>query len=540
MRVFNSHDYSKLFQAFTLLFLGLFLGCAGNGKGTQERIFLDRDFASYCEAFEATAKFAIDNHFRRTAADYPALRKATAADLAGRLGVEQPTAEASGCADLAAIGTALEGKENAPTELDLYRTALNVFAGEMDPHSTYLTPKQLEQLKATDANQFYGIGVQFRSRYLDRWVPLEAMTVEEVFPGSAADGYLREGDRIVDIDGNPVKGRLLEDSMRLLRKPEGVTLRVDGNDRPIPLTPSKYSWSPILTRIEERDGFRTGYVQVRQFTEGVAELAGRRIGDLLNDGVGGLVVDLRNNPGGVVKEAVMMAAGLTGKEAELVTAGNPDKQYTEGLGPGADYKEKPAWNLNGKPLVVLIDPGTASAAEIVAGAVWPDAALVTGGRSFGKGVGQRELPLGGKRSHSLGGSLILTMFRYEFSDHFSPQLVSVLPHIEIPDPELAGARVAAQRSGTPVFEEDYGQDRVIPAGNGGARQVTARLASRIAEISRREKAGEFSNACKNSEDCPKEKGIAYLRALAGFGVQQGAIQRYTVRNFPIDRSAPKL
>ncbi len=510
MKALNSRGYVLFIQVLSAFFLALAYGC---DAPKEKKLYLDRDFASYCDAFEASAKLALALHLQKDRGDFPSLRKNTPVRLAQDLGVEfSGDASKERCADIQAVGDAAAAKEKNLSELQLYQAALTAFTGQLDAHSTYWNSEAVERMTALDANQKYGIGVEFRSRLVDKWQPIRDLIVEEVFPDSPAENKLKAGDRITKIGGKNVQGLLLTDAISATSSmiTASVILRLEDDGREVEILPDRFHWFPVMGTLEERSSFRAGYIQIRAFTKGTADLLAAKLQELGNEGAEGFLVDLRNNPGGDIDEAIRIAADLTGREISLFERGNPAKHYQN-----AEHRKKPEETLQGKPLVVLIDPGSASAAEIVAGAVWTDTALVVGQRSFGKGVGQDLIVLSGRRKNNLGGTLLLTMFRYEFADHFCPQIVSVVPHISISDPELDA--VLAERKGkgqaTILHEEDFGKDLTIPSSNGAQREKTARLASEIARIDGLNKAGEYASVCEGKDDCAKETAMAFLETL---------------------------
>ncbi|MFH1018410.1 MAG: S41 family peptidase [Pseudomonadota bacterium] len=514
MQAVFSRGYVPIIQVVSAFFLFLTLGCDAAPRKNQ--LYLDRDFASYCEAFEASAKLALHFHLQRTEADFPTLRGKTAPQLAQDLKLSPPADPAwENCADIEAIGKEAQSNGKAPTDLELYQAALKAFTKQLDPDSSYRDPIEIERSREVQANQRYGIGVEFRRQPADAWRKAEDLVVEEVFPGSPAEGRLEKGDRISEIDGKSVQELMPVEAIQATQPAtKAVVLHVSNRNLDVPIVPEKYKWIPVMKGIEERSSFRAGYLKIRTFAKDTAKLAESMLRELQDDGADGFLIDLRDNSGGIMDEAVRITADLTGKNFSVFTRGNPAKRNATGT--DREYGSKPGWTPQGAPVVVLIDAGSASAAEVVAGGVWTDAAPVVGDRSYGKGVGQSEVHLSDRKKNNLGGMFLLVMFRYEFADGFCPQLVSILPHVPIPDTDLANVLAAqhALNRSTILREEDFGKDWVVASSNGVHRTYSARLASQISEINRRrDQTEDFAAVCESADDCAKEKALAYLGVL---------------------------
>jgi carboxyl-terminal processing protease len=257
---------------------------------------------------------------------------------------------------------------------------------QLDPYSQYLDAKAYANLKSVTQGTFGGIGVEVNVRdgYPTIIAPIEGTP--------AWEAGLRSGDVIVEIDGKSAHGLTVEDAAGRLRGPAGTQVRLkvsrEGEEQDHEVT--------LVRRIIERravpyafvleDGI--GYLRLSAFTERTGEEAGAALRLLREQGARSLVLDLRMNPGGVLEQAVRVAGEFLPRSTMVVSthgrARSEDNRY---------YADEPGPNLQW-PLVVLVDGWSASAAEIVAGALQDlDRALLVGGTTFGKGSVQRVFPL---------------------------------------------------------------------------------------------------------------------------------------------------
>jgi carboxyl-terminal processing protease len=285
---------------------------------------------------------------------------------------------------------------NYVSEVDKDELVVNALRGmlrELDDHSSFLDSHDYQDLQAETTGHFGGIGIE---------VGLEEghFTVIAPLAGTpAAAAGLEAGDRIVEIDHQPLKGRRLVDVVDQLRGEPGsaVHLRIERGTalRDVELTRAIIALASVDARLLE-PGY--GYVRISQFQVGTAhafETAIDRLRVESDGGLAGLVLDLRDNPGGVLQASVAVADALL--EDGLIV-------YTEGRLPSSKLRYRAAGGdlLDAAPVVVLINQGSASAAEIVAGALQDHGrATVMGTRSYGKGSVQSVVPLSGDQAIKL-------------------------------------------------------------------------------------------------------------------------------------------
>jgi carboxyl-terminal processing protease len=316
----------------------------------------------------------------------------------------------------------------------LAREALHGMVEALDPHSEFLEKKTHEEFEEDITGEFGGIGIQVEARQ-SRVVVIAPLAGT---PGERAG--IQRGDEIVSIDGREVEpgGNL-----------DGVVARLRGKPKTVvtlglyrPATQARLSLTLVreVIKVESVRGAKVieegiGYVQLTEFAEPTARQFRRALEQLLIQGARSLIIDLRNNPGGLLEAAVEVAEPFFARHELIV--------YTQGRKP-ADREEFRA-ESEGKPialpLVVLINAGSASAAEIVAGAL-KDAgrAILVGERSFGKGSVQSVFKL------ENGEGLRLTTARYYTPSGVSIHEKGIAPHVEVVMSPEEDGKLARQRS----------------------------------------------------------------------------------------------
>jgi carboxyl-terminal processing protease len=270
---------------------------------------------------------------------------------------------------------------------DLYKMAIDGMIRELgDPHTGFMTAKDYESLRVQTQGEYGGLGIQIEVR--DGWV-----TVISPLPGTPAErAGLQAGDRIVEVDGSTTRGWSSDDAVGRLRGPKGtpVDLRVAriGVDEPIPFrvvraeiqvksVPSAYMLEPGI-----------GYVELTVFSETSTQELREAIAELQGQGMRKLILDMRNNPGGLLDQGVSVSdLFLTNGQGVVEIRGRSPQNNQK-------YQARDGDSYPGVPVAVLVGPFSASAAEIVAGALQDhDRALVLGETTFGKGSVQTLIPL---------------------------------------------------------------------------------------------------------------------------------------------------
>jgi carboxyl-terminal processing protease len=287
----------------------------------------------------------------------------------------------------------------------------------LDPHSTYLNNDEYKELKIGTTGKFGGLGIQ---------VGMEDGFVKVISPIDDTPAFragLESGDLIIRLDDKSVKGMTLNDAVKIMRGEPGTDIKLtvirEGADKPLPFTVTRdiISVKSVKSRILEPD---YGYIRISNFQSKTARDLVSELSNLKKQNkneLKGLVLDLRNNPGGVLSAAADVSDAFI-DEGKLV--------YTQGRIANSDFEfnAKPGDIMNGSPVVVLINGGSASASEIVAGALQDHKrAVVMGSKSFGKGSVQTIQEL---RS---GGAVKITTARYFTPNGRSIQGEGITPDI---------------------------------------------------------------------------------------------------------------
>jgi carboxyl-terminal processing protease len=312
-------------------------------------------------------------------------------------------------------------KRNYVEEVDdatLLENAIRGMLSGLDPHSSYLSKRDFHDLQIGTSGEFGGLGIE---------VGMEDGFVKVIAPiddTPASRAGVRAGDLIIRLDDQPVKGMSLNEAVNVMRGPKGsdITLTIirEGADQPLRITLTRDTIQVRSVRSEMLEpGF--AYVRISNFQSKTAQNLVEEVQKLQKEGNGlrGLILDLRNNPGGVLNGAVGVSDAFL--EEGLIV-------YTEGRTADAQFKYQasPGDILRGAPMVVLVNEGSASASEIVAGALQDhQRAVVMGTRTFGKGSVQTILPM---RQDT---ALKLTTARYYTPDGRSIQAEGIDPDIKL-------------------------------------------------------------------------------------------------------------
>ncbi|MFN7710732.1 MAG: S41 family peptidase [Holosporales bacterium] len=295
--------------------------------------------------------------------------------------------------------------------------ALNGMLGALDPHSAYLDPKKFDEMKKQTKGKFGGLGMEVT---MEEGV-LKVITPIEDTP--AFKGGIQAGDAIIMVNEEPLFGLSIIEAVDKLRGEPNTEVKVtirrgDGTTMDLTLKRAIINVKPIKWRIEEN----IGYIRITTFNENTTQdllSAIQEIRQKLGDKLTGFVVDLRNNAGGLLEEAVGVTDAFLPK-GEIVSIRGRDPQQEQKFEASANDRTK------GAPLVILINGGSASASEIVAGALQDHhRALIVGTKSFGKGSVQTVLPLNN------GGAVKLTTALYYTPSGRSIQKTGINPDIVV-------------------------------------------------------------------------------------------------------------
>jgi carboxyl-terminal processing protease len=319
------------------------------------------------------------------------------------------------------------------TDKQLVEGAIKGMLGSLDPHSSYMDAKEYNEMRVQTRGEFGGLGMQ---------VTMENGLVKIISPiddTPAARAGLKPGDLILAIDESPVADMTLSEAVERLRGAVGtqvkLTLRREGVDPfEVKLTRADIKVEPVKFHLEGND---IGYIRVTNFTErtnNALENAVKSLKEQAGDKLAGIVLDLRNNPGGLLDQAVSVSNDFL-DEGEIVSIRGRRTQDSR------RFEAQPNRDLvRGLPIVVLINGGSASASEIVAGALQDHhRAVLMGTRSFGKGSVQTVLPV--KES---GGAIRLTTARYFTPSGRSIQATGIEPDVAVEPAKIEKVAQAAR------------------------------------------------------------------------------------------------
>ena len=308
-----------------------------------------------------------------------------------------------------------------PDDSKLIEQAINGMLNGLDPHSSYMDPKNFRDMQVQTRGEFGGLGIE---------VTMEDGLVKVVTPideTPAAKAGVMANDIITQLDGEQVQGLTLNQAVEKMRGPVNTKIKLTimrkGQDKPIEvsITRDVIRVRSVRMRTEGED---VGYIRVTQFNEQTSEGLKKAITDITsqiqNDKLKGYVLDLRNNPGGLLDQAISVSDAFL-ERGEIVSTRGRNAEETQ------RYSARAGDLTKGKPIIVLVNGGSASASEIVAGALQDHKrATILGTRSFGKGSVQTIIPLGNNN-----GALRLTTARYYTPSGKSIQAKGIVPEIEV-------------------------------------------------------------------------------------------------------------
>ncbi len=327
-----------------------------------------------------------------------------------------------------------------PDDSKLVEAAISGMVTSLDPHSRYMNDKAWREMQETTHGEFGGLGIE---------VTMEDGVIKVVAPMDdtpAAKAGIMSGDLITHINDEAVQGLTLEQAVNRMKGPVNTTTRLkifrNGTEQPIDVSITRAVIQVRPVRYHT-DGGDIGYIRITDFSEQTTEGLRKAITDISKqippEKLAGYVVDLRNNPGGLLDQAVSVSAAFMARGEVVSTRGRTPEETQRFTARTGDL-------IKGKPLVVLINGGSASASEIVAGALHDHKrATLIGTRSFGKGSVQTIIPLGEGK-----GALALTTARYFTPSGRSIQAMGITPDIQVlqdvPDELKARAEIKGEAS----------------------------------------------------------------------------------------------
>lgn len=352
------------------------------------------------------------------------------------------------------------------------RSGIEGMLSELDPYTVYLKQEEQENIELMTEGKYYGVGMRITVR--NDW----PTCAEQPFPNSPAQkAGIREGDQIIEIDGESTKGlSLSETASRLRGEKKGSKVKIIikrvGVDHPISMTliRDEIVISVIQYKGMVEPNFGIGLINVNVFNRGAGEQVKTALEELLDEGMESLILDLRGNPGGLLDVAVNVLSNFFDDNTLVVyTKGRTSRTNQE-------YRTEGTPIFANKPLVVLVDEYSASASEIVSGAIQDlDRGVVIGNETFGKGLVQNVIPLDRKREHQLK----MTTAKYYLP---SGRLIQ-RPDVFKPDGDSILLETEEADSTPPIYttkngREVYGGGGIRPdikADNNGLSRYVSRL-----------------------------------------------------------------
>ena len=308
-----------------------------------------------------------------------------------------------------------------PDDNKLIESAINGMVSGLDPHSSYMDAKSFRDMQVETTGEFGGLGIE---------VLMEDGLIKVVAPiddTPAAKAGILANDLITKLDDDQVQGMTLNQAVEKMRGPVNTTVKLTimrkGQAKPLELSLTRevIRVRSVRSRVEGND---VGYIRMSQFTEQTTDGLKKAFSDIAakvsSDKLKGYILDLRNNPGGLLDQAITVSSAFIQRGEIVSTRGRNSEEDQRFTAQGGDLTKS-------KPLIVLINGGSASASEIVAGALQDQKrATILGTRSFGKGSVQTIIPLG-----SDDGALRLTTARYFTPSGRSIQAKGIVPDIEV-------------------------------------------------------------------------------------------------------------
>ena len=346
----------------------------------------------------------------------------------------------------------------------LMKAAISGMLTGLDPHSEYLDKDGLAELSEDTTGQYGGLGIEVLQ------VDGTLRIVAPIDDTPASRAGIKPGDTIVKIDGTPVDSENIDDMFKKLRGDPGskivLSILHEKSDKPVDMSLTRERISVTSVKVRELEpGY--AYVRLSQFQDDTTADLEKKLGELVkkNGQQRGVVLDLRSNPGGLLTAAVGVSDAFLDSGTIVTTRGRLQDA-------NLSFSAHPGDLLNGAPMVVLVDNGTASAAEIVSGALKDNhRALIIGRRTFGKGVVQTVLPLDAEHA------VKITTARYYTPSGTSIQAEGIKPDIALADLAVNKADSAASLIGSEadlrnhLANEDGSKDRKAIDNDGSAENA---------------------------------------------------------------------
>ena len=302
-------------------------------------------------------------------------------------------------------------------QAEIIDSAINGALQSLDPFSAYMNPKVFEESQSETSGEFGGLGIE---------VSMESGVIKVIAPiddTPASKAGIKAGDYIVKINGEQVQGKTLMEAVNLMRGPEGTSIEITVRRKGLrkakifKITREIIEIKSVISKIVDN---KVGYLRLRAFNKNSSSQLKKEISKIeKNKKLVGYILDLRNNPGGLLSQAVTISDFFLNDGEIVSTKGRKKRENRK-------FFAKKGDKIDGKPLIVLINNGSASASEIVAGALQDQKrAILLGETTFGKGSVQSIIPLKNR------GAIRLTISKYYLPSGKSISEVGVVPDIKV-------------------------------------------------------------------------------------------------------------
>ena len=302
-------------------------------------------------------------------------------------------------------------------QAEIIDSAINGALQSLDPFSAYMNPKVFEESQSETSGEFGGLGIE---------VSMESGVIKVITPiddTPASKAGIKAGDYIVKINGEQVQGKTLMEAVNLMRGPVGTSIEITVRRKGLrkakifKITREIIEIKSVISKIVDN---KVGYLRLRAFNENSSNQLKKEISKIeKNKKLVGYILDLRNNPGGLLSQAVIISDFFLNDGEIVSTKGRKKRENRK-------FFAKKGDKIDGKPLIVLINNGSASASEIVAGALQDQKrAILLGETTFGKGSVQSIIPLKNR------GAIRLTISKYYLPSGKSISEVGVVPDIKV-------------------------------------------------------------------------------------------------------------
>jgi len=303
-------------------------------------------------------------------------------------------------------------------QAEVMDSAINGALQSLDPYSAYMNPEIFEESQTETSGEFGGLGIE---------VSMEAGVVKVITPiddTPASKAGIKAGDYIVRINGEQVQGKTLMEAVNLMRGPIGTSIEITVRRKGLKkakifkITREIIEIKSVVSKLIDN---KVGYLRLRAFNENSGDQLKKEISKIeKNKKIVGYILDLRNNPGGLLSQAIKISDFFLNDGEIVSTKGRKRRDNRK-------FFAKKGDKINGKPLIVLINNGSASASEIVAGALQDQKrAVLLGETTFGKGSVQSIIPLGNRK-----GAIRLTVSKYYLPSGKSISEIGVAPDIKV-------------------------------------------------------------------------------------------------------------